>query len=105
MLGYLIHKGFGNLDVVTEHFVITDAERANAGFFALLLGNLFKPRVAILHNFTQGVKLLTVSRGDHFALANGKGGRFYDRSTNARTYIIECIELLTNVNEPLAFGT
>ena len=105
VLGHLIDKRLGNLNIVTEYPVVANAKRANACFFAFFLGDFFKPGVAVLHNFAQGVKLFAISLFNHFALSNGKGGRFYNSGTNARADIVKRIKLGINAGKSLALGT
>ena len=105
ILGHLVHKGFGNLNVVTKHSVVADTKRTNARFLSFFLGNLFKPRVTVIHNFAQGIEFFTVSLGNHLTLTNRKGRVFNNSGRNTRTNIVKRIEFCINARESLALGS
>ena len=76
--GYLVDKGLGNFNVVTENTVVADFQRADAGLLPLCGLNGQNGAGAALHNIPQAVCLLVSTGTDDAALPDSKGRLVHD---------------------------
>ena len=92
-VGHLIHKGFGNLNVITEDLIIADLQRFDACPFLLDLGNLVDPTASVGHNRAKTVDLLIIPLGDHSAVTNRKRRVFGNCRIDLSVNILQRFEL------------
>ena len=71
-LRHQLLEGVGNFNVVAEHLVVADFQRADAGFFLFLGLHLRNDALAAFQNVPQAVHLFVEAVPDDTALPDGK---------------------------------
>ena len=103
VLRHLVFKGVRDLDVVPEHLVVADFQRADAG--ALLLARLHggDDALAAVENVAQAVDLRVIALADHLALADGKRRLIDERLADEGGDVAERIELVVQLAQAALF--
>ena len=81
--GYLVDKGLGHLNIITEYPVEAHFQGADAGFFPFRRLNGGDGAAAALHNVPQAVGFLAGAFADDAALPDGQGGIVHQGVFNA----------------------
>ena len=98
-LRHQLLKSVGDLDIIAEHLVVADLQRADAGFLLFLGLHLSDDTLAAFQDMPQAVYLLIAAVPDNAALPDGKRRLVADRGGDVAADVIQRVHGLRQLGQ------